>query len=135
MISQTARYALHILGYLVAHRGELVRGEAISEATGIPANYLSKILNQLRKSGIVDSQKGWHGGFAVRESALGRPIRDVLAAIDGVESVERSDCVFGLPECDDRNPCPLHSHWEGIRDSYMTMVSTTTIGDLGAGAG
>lgn len=133
MISQTARYALHILGYLVAHRDELVRAEAISRATGIPANYLSKILNQLRKGGIVDSQKGWHGGFAVRDSALSRPIRDVLAVIDGSESVDRRDCIFGLPECDDRNPCPLHPQWEGIRDSYTAMVSRTRIRDLTTG--
>jgi Rrf2 family protein len=133
MISQTARYALHILGHLVAHRGELVRAEAISRATGIPANYLSKILNQLRKGGFVDSQKGWHGGFAVRDRALARPIRDVLAAIDGSESVDRSDCIFGLPECDDRNPCPLHPQWEGIRDSYTAMVSRTRIRDLTTG--
>jgi Rrf2 family protein len=134
MISQTARYGLHILGHLVAHRGELVRGEAISQATGIPANYLSKILNQLRKSGFVDSQKGWHGGFAVRDSALEWPIRDVLASIDGADSVDRTDCVFGLPECDDSNPCPLHPYWESIRDNYQAMVSNTTVADLATGS-
>lgn len=130
MISQTSRYALHILGFLVVHRGELVCGETISRATGIPANYLSKILNQLRKSGIVESQKGWHGGFSVRERALDWPIRDVLAAIDGRESVEHNECIFGLPACDDTNPCPLHPQWENIRDSYLAMISRTRIGDL-----
>jgi Rrf2 family protein len=133
MISQTARYALHILGYLVAHRGELVRGEAISRATGIPANYLSKILNQLRKGGFVDSRKGWHGGFAVRENALARSIRDVLVVIDGPESVDRKDCIFGLPACDDGNPCPLHPKWESIRDNYTAMISRTKIRDLTTG--
>lgn len=130
MVSQTSRYALHILGYLVANTGRLVRGEEIATATGIPSNYLSKILSQLRKNGLVTSQKGWGGGFAVREQALERPIRDVLAIIDGAEATRRTDCVFGLPACDVDNPCPLHSHWEMIRQTYDTMLSDTRIGDL-----
>jgi Rrf2 family protein len=130
MVSQTARYALHILGYLRQSRGGLVRGEEIAEATGIPSNYLSKILSQLRKHGIVDSRKGWGGGFALRESALERPIRDVLEIIDGVESTVRTDCVFGLPACDANNPCPLHPYWEQIRRTHEEMLVQTRIGDL-----
>jgi len=130
MISQTSRYALRILGYLVSRPGELVRGEEISRATGISANYLSKILNQLRKNGFVESQKGWHGGFKVRGRALSRPIRDILTTIDGVESVDPRDCAFGLAECDLEHPCPLHQHWEQIRGIYTTMLSKTLIADL-----
>jgi Rrf2 family iron-sulfur cluster assembly transcriptional regulator len=130
LISQTSRYALHILSYLVKHRENLVRGEQIAEATGIPLNYLSKILNQLRKSGIVQSQKGWHGGFKLRGRALGRPIRDVLAVIDGEEAAKRKGCALGLPECDLDNPCPLHHQWEGIRQGFVEMVTSTKIRDL-----
>lgn len=131
MISLTARYALNILGFLVGRRGEVVRGVEIAEATGVPANYLSKILNQLRKVEVVDSQKGWHGGFKIREGALDRPVRDVLVALDGAGSVERTDCVFGLPECNSERPCPLHPHWEAIRDRFTAMVTETRIRDLG----
>jgi Rrf2 family iron-sulfur cluster assembly transcriptional regulator len=130
MVSQTSRYALHILGFLARNPGRLVRGEEIAAATGIPSNYLSKILSQLRKHGLVDSQKGWGGGFILRESALERPIRDVLQIIEGAEGIQRNDCIFGLPACDANNPCPLHSHWEKIRQTYEEMLGNTRIGDL-----
>jgi len=130
MISQTARYALHILGYLVAHRGELVRGEAISAATGIPANYLSKILNQLRKSGMVESRKGWGGGFRLRADAHQLPLLDVVRVFEGDRPVGMPACIFGLPACNDDQPCPLHAHWSGIRESFGEMLRTTTVGDL-----
>lgn len=133
MISQTGKYALHVLGFLANRRDQLIRSEEIADATGVPANYLSKIMNQLRKHGIVDSQKGWGGGFRVRDDALDRPIRDVLIILDGVESTERSDCVFGLPECNQEQPCPLHDHWETIRATYDTMLSETKVGDLSSG--
>lgn len=135
MLSQTARYALHILGFLAERRGEMVAGDEIAATTGIPANYLSKILNQLRKAGMVESRKGWGGGFRLEESASARPIRDVLAAIDGVASTERTDCVFGLPSCDPDNPCPLHGYWERIRSTFDEMLLENTVGDLATGAG
>lgn len=130
MVSQTARYALHILGFLAGRQGEMVSGEEIAATTGIPANYLSKILNQLRKAGMVESRKGWGGGFRLEEAAAARPIRDVLAAIDGVASTERSDCVFGLPACDPDHPCPLHGYWEQIRSTFDEMLSHNKVGDL-----
>jgi len=133
MISQTSRYALHILGYLAFRRGDRVAGEEIARATGVPATYLSKILNQLRKGGIVDSRKGWGGGFLLIEGALERPIADVLASVDGPHAILRTDCLFGLPECDCENPCPLHSSWETIRETYHTMLNETQIADLSTG--
>lgn len=131
MISQTSRYALRILGFLVENQGHRTRGEQIAEATGIPANYLSKILSQLRKQGIVDSEKGWGGGFELRPESMSRAISEILAIFDGVQSGTQIDCVFGLAKCDSTNPCPLHPHWERVKGAMDEMLTTTSVGDLG----
>jgi len=135
MLSRTSRHALNILGYLVRHPDERRRGEEIARATGVPANYLSKILNHLRKEGIVESEKGWGGGFRLRPQARRRPIREILAIFDGPESTKRQDCLFGLPRCDGRNPCPLHHYWERIRDVHARMLSETLVEDLARRSG
>lgn len=130
MVSQPCKYAFRILGYLAKRRDHLLRGEEIAGATGVPANYLSKILNQLRKNGIVEAKKGWGGGFRVREDALQRPIRGVVAVLDGVESTQRSDCALGLPQCNLDEPCPLHEPWETIRVTFERILSETRVADL-----
>jgi Rrf2 family protein len=135
MVSQTAKYTLHILGYLVTRREHLVRGSEIAEATGIPANYLSKILSQLRKGGVVEAQKGWGGGFRLRDGAIDRPVREVLEIIDGADRVERVDCVFGLPRCDAERPCPLHDQWQTVRTLFNRMLADTRLCDLGLDRG
>jgi Rrf2 family transcriptional regulator, iron-sulfur cluster assembly transcription factor len=133
MISQTIRYALRIVGFLADHQGQWVQGREIAKATGIPANYLSKILNQLRKAGLVDSQKGWGGGFFIGDAALRTPIAEVLVALEGRR--ENGNCIFELRKCDADNPCPLHGYWERIRGEYDAMIRSVTIGDLRAGVG
>jgi Rrf2 family protein len=130
VISQTGRYALRILGHLTGHSSEWILGKEIARATGIPANYLSKILAQLSKQGYVLSQKGWGGGFRLRAEALQNPILDVLRIFEGPPN--SLECVYGLPHCNASQPCPLHGHWEIIRNSYASMLSSTTIGDLTA---
>jgi len=129
MYSRTTRYAFHLLGSLARRREVLVSTEELAGLTGIPANYLSKILNQLRKHGFVESQKGWGGGFRLDERALGRPIMDVLVALEGTAS-GLDDCAFGLPECDGSNPCPLHDQWEQIRNASDSMLEKTLVADL-----
>lgn len=130
MISQTTRYALHILGYLSRGDAELVPGEAIAREIGVPANYLSKILNQLRKSGIVEARKGWGGGFRLLPDAHARPLLDVVRVFEGEQPSGMPSCIFGLPECSDGSPCPLHAQWSHLRDAFSLMLRTTTIGDL-----
>jgi Rrf2 family protein len=130
MVNQTTRYALQILGYLAHGDDALVPGEHIARDIGIPANYLSKILNQLRKSGMVESRKGWGGGFRLRADAHQLPLLDVVRVFEGDRPVGMPACIFGLPACNDDQPCPLHAHWSGIRESFGEMLRTTTVGDL-----
>lgn len=128
MISRTVKHALRILGHLADHPGEWIGGDQIARATGIPSNYLSKVLSQLRKRGLVQSQKGWGGGFVLDARASRVPIAAVVELFDGVP--KQRPCLFGLPACNPNHPCPLHHHWERISRSYERMLASTTIGDL-----
>ncbi|MBK7702551.1 MAG: Rrf2 family transcriptional regulator [bacterium] len=101
----------------------------------MPANYLSKILSRLAKDGVVESLKGWGGGYRIRPASLKRPIGDVLAIIDGKGAAGVSPCVFGFESCDDAAPCPLHNQWSLVRDSYEGMLDNTTIAGLRSPAG
>jgi Rrf2 family iron-sulfur cluster assembly transcriptional regulator len=130
MYSLTARYALRILGYLAERPGEWVQGREIAASTGIPANYLSKILGQLRKKRVVSSQKGWGGGFKLEPASAAMPIREVLELFDG--EADAASCIFELKNCDADHPCPLHGHWERVRKEYDQMLDSVTIGSLQA---
>ena len=128
MYSATARYALRILSHLVEHPGQWVQGREIAAATGIPANYLSKILNQLRKQRVEASQKGWGGGFKLQPDSATLPIKKVLEVFDG--QGDAGSCIFELKNCDVSHPCPLHEHWERVRAEYDRMLNSVTVGEL-----
>ncbi len=130
MVNQTTRYALIIVGHLVNRRDSWSPVKEIAEETGVPANYLSKILNRLAKEGVVDSLKGWGGGFRIRQEVLDRPIIEILRGLEGRGPGALHPCIFGFPECDDAAPCPLHEQWKRVCESYDRMMEGTPIAAL-----
>ncbi len=130
MVSTTTRYGLSIVGYLVNHSDRWSPVKAIADGTGVPVNYLSKILSRLAREGLVDSAKGWGGGFRIRADVLDRPILDIIVMLEGRAAGGSPPCIFGLAQCDAEMPCPLHDQWKEVREGYDRMMRDTTIASL-----
>lgn len=125
------KYALSVLRCLAGDPGLRMPTKRLARETGVPANYLSKILDQLRKHGVVEGEKGWRGGFRLRPEALDFPIRritDIFEKNSDDSSPEK--CIFELGLCNGANPCVLHSQWERIRAERDALFSTTKLRDL-----
>ena len=117
MVSRTEEYALRAAVCLARRYGAgTVRARDMARATGIPANYLSKILHQLAKAGVVISERGRSGGFKLAAPPSTVVLASVVAPFE--PQVQRSRCLLGLPECSDSNPCGAHERW---RTSVSTL--------------
>lgn len=128
-LSQTAEYALRTMAQLaIDESGAPVRAKDLAESTEIPVHYLSKLLRRLVVAGLLKSERGHGGGFALAKPPGRIRIVDILAAVDAVSSEPR--CVFGWSECSDDNPCPLHPVWSQLRESFDAWASRRTLADL-----
>ncbi len=66
ILNQTAEYALRAMAHLAElEEGVPVRAAELAEATKIPPHYVSKVLRKMVLAGLVNSQKGHGGGFAL----------------------------------------------------------------------
>ena len=66
MLTQTGEYAVRALVYMARKGSDGFSGvKEIAEAAGVPSNYLAKILQQLVRARVLDSQKGFGGGFKI----------------------------------------------------------------------
>ncbi len=129
MVSRTEEYALRAAVCLARRYGTgTVRARDMAKATGIPANYLSKILHQLALAGVVESERGRSGGFTL----AGPPSSVVLAAVVAPfePQVQRTRCLLGLPQCSDSNPCGAHERWRTIKEASLEFLNHTTLADV-----
>ena len=128
-LSQTAVYALRAMAWLAATSPAApVRARDLSEGSGIPAHYLSKILRRLVLARVLESQKGHGGGFTLARPPAEIFFMDVLAAVDAYPVPNR--CAFGWGECDTDHPCPLHEVFDRLGADYRKWASTTTFADV-----
>jgi Rrf2 family iron-sulfur cluster assembly transcriptional regulator len=129
IFSKKCEYGMQAILYLAAQEsGSLVSAEDISKALKIPKEFISKILQSLRDSGLISSSKGKSGGFSLAKPASRIKLIDVVAAIDGLDMFD--SCVLGFPECSPTHPCPVHNTWGALRTQTYDMLTSETLDKL-----
>jgi len=129
LFSSTCQHALRALVYLSVHQDRwpiLVR--EIAAAESIPRPFLSKILHDLNKKGLLASSKGPGGGYGLARPPSQIQIREIIEAIDGPLDVD-TGCVLGLDECSDDAPCALHDFWKPFRAQYKDAMNGLSLAD------
>ena len=129
IFSKKCEYGMQAILYLAAReKGTLVSAEEISKVLKIPREFVSKILQSLRDSGLISSSKGKSGGFSLAKDPSRIKLIDVVAAIDGLDMFD--SCVLGFPECSPTHPCPVHDTWGTLRNQTYDMLTSETVDKL-----
>lgn len=127
MFSQTVEYALRAVVHL-AHEAPAARTTAqIAEATRVPKDYLSKILQGLSKKGIVTTQRGVGGGIALTGKPEELTILDVVNAVEPIERI--TTCPLNLPN-HGANLCPLHKRMDAALAMVEAAFGATTLAEV-----
>ncbi|MDT7623498.1 MAG: hypothetical protein QOF99_4399 [Pseudonocardiales bacterium] len=84
-VSARLDYALRAVAELITAGGSdrPVRCEAISRARGIPLNSLVNLMVELRRAGLVRSQRGCEGGYWLARPSSAITVADVVRAVEG----------------------------------------------------
>jgi len=129
MISKTGRQATLALSLLAQLEPGAYTGAAqLADRIGAPRNYLGKLLKQLAEKGLLESQKGFGGGFRLARPAGKIRIYDILEPIDHVS--KWNGCFLGRAKCSEKSPCSVHIRWSAIRNEYLLFLRETTVADI-----
>ncbi|MHA7130179.1 RrF2 family transcriptional regulator [Algoriphagus namhaensis] len=130
MFSQASKYALKAVIYIWTQSLEdkKVGAKDIAPKIDAPEAFTAKILQNLSKANLIDSIKGPNGGFFVDERHAKVTLKEVIQVIDGNHLF--SGCSLGLPECSEKNPCPLHFEVVKVRKEINHMLTSKSIKHL-----
>ncbi len=129
-LSRSAEYALRTMASLARSTpptGRL-RAKDLAPRVGVPLPFLSKVLGRLTAAGLLTSQKGHGGGFALAREPAEIRFVDILRAVDFEPTADH--CLFGWPECDADNPCPLHPEWAALKETIEQWARSRTLADV-----
>src|SRR5262245_46310889 len=95
MFSQRVEYALRAVVYLANQAPLGCTTEQIAEATRVESKtYLSKVLQALRRKGVVRSQRGVGGGMTLVKAPADLTILEVVNAVEPIRRIRT--CPLGL---------------------------------------
>ncbi len=127
MISQTVEYALRAVVHLAAKSPESRTTQQLAAVTQVPAAYLSKVLQNLAKAGIVQSQRGVGGGVSLAFEPQHLTILDVVNAVDPIQRI--ATCPLDLKSHGTRL-CPLHRRIDNAMAEVEKAFRDTTLAEI-----
>lgn len=105
-LSHTTSYALQALSCLARDAGAWHLIGKISDCIDVPRPYLAKVLHGLANSGLIETKRGYKGGYRLAQPATSIRVLDVILALDDSHVADR--CMLGMAQCSDERACPVH---------------------------
>jgi len=127
MLSTTSEYALRMMILLTEANGTPTTCAKLSDAGRIPQQYASKVLNLLRRAGMVKGQRGRYGGFVIGCDPTATTLLDVVNVIYPLQRIE--GCPLGRAEHSSQL-CPLHSQIDKAIGDLEAALAQMTLKQL-----
>ena len=126
-----SQYAIRALFELSKKEGEgPVKISEIARVQAIPIRFLEVILHQLKGSGMIDSKRGFYGGYYLVKSPDQITIGEVLRFLQGDLSGIKCDHCESKDGCPFKGNCAFMPMWQEVRDAVAAIYDRTTLQDL-----
>jgi Rrf2 family protein len=133
VLSQKIRYAIRAMQHLADTYGQgPVQLAEISKRQNIPASFLTVILSELGRFGIVDSQRGKDGGYwlaiapvDITYGDLIRIMRGSLALVPCASRYAHEKC----KNCVEEGDCRMRALMLQVRDSTAELLDSVRLSD------
>jgi Rrf2 family protein len=130
-VSAKADYAIRAMVELAAAGDGPVKGERLAQAQAIPIKFLENILLDLRRAGLVESQRGSEGGYWLARPATEISLAQVIRAVDGPLASVRGRRSEQLEYAG--SAAPLLEVWVAVRASLRRVLDAVTLDDVARG--
>ena len=105
----------------------------LAERARIPRKYLEQILRDLKRTGLIRSYAGVHGGYQ-----LTRPTTEITAGevVRSLDQMNVMSCVGEVvtPSCDQLLGCSLRPLWQRLYQAMHDVLDSTTLQQLTEGS-
>lgn len=129
LVPAAGEYALRAAVCLAAVPDDgWMTSKELAALANVPPAFLAKVLRRLVQHGLLEAQKGHHGGFRLARPAASIRVLDVLHAAE-VE-LNTGHCAFGFARCNEAAPCPLHDVYTDLQHMCHTWARANTLADI-----
>lgn len=129
IVSTRVRYGARALLDLALHQGDgAVPLSVMADEQQIPERYLGKIVQELRRHGLIRSVRGAGGGYRLSRSPARVSLLDVWQALEG--PINPVDCVQNPDGCPRLEQCVTRDVWARLGERMAAVLRDVTLQNL-----
>ena len=103
---------------------------AISEDMDIPVGFLRQVLQELGRAGLVNSQPGRTGGYALAKEPETITLHDIITALEGPG--DEPACALDGGPCHWDRACAIHWVWMAAKEAFTEKLQSATLAKIAA---
>ena len=131
LVTQKKQYALRAIFELAKRQGDKpVKSSSIAEAQSIPLRFLEVIMGQLKRGGIVDSKRGYFGGYTLIRPPDQIRVGDIFRMLDKEDDTETCMACSSKGNCPFLGDCVFMGLWDQAQQAMDAVYDQTTIQTL-----
>ena len=128
-LTKQTNYAIRILMYCAANKGNISQVADIADAYGLSREFLFKILQPLTRNGYIETIRGRNGGIRLARDAADVTLSEIVRLIE--DNFEMAECFRGEAiNCPLVDSCQLNSALREALNAFFAVLDTYTIEDL-----
>lgn len=129
-VSTKGRYALRMLIDLAEMpKGEYIPLKDIAKRQGISKKYLEQIVPILNREEMLQTNRGYQGGYRLAKELSEYRVGDILRATEG--GLIPVSCLENQPKgCSRRDECDTFYIWEGLEKVINEYLDDITLEDI-----
>lgn len=132
-LSRSTDYALIALSDLAAlPADETLSARRVAADRGLPADLVAKILQGLRRAGLVSTRQGVLGGYRLARPPGEVPLIEVIEAVEGPLALV--ECGLDEHNCSLTSTCCVRAPLQRVHDLVVKTLSRLTLSHLLSGA-
>lgn len=120
-------YGVVLLTTFAREPAQGISARELSTRTGIPQPTVVKLLKTLLKAGLLVSQRGTKGGYALAKRPEEVPVSAVIEALEGPLAI--TEC--SMPgACEHEGRCVARPNWAAVNDVIHEALSKLTLAEM-----
>jgi Rrf2 family protein len=102
--------------------------ETLAGEQNMPERYLAKIIQDLRRSGLIRSVRGAHGGYLLNRAPKDIDVLDIWEALEG--PLCPVECLDAPESCGTTAECVTRDVWEDLREAILGVLKSRDLATL-----
>lgn len=129
-IGRLTDYGIVLMSFMASHRERAHNAAEMAEEAHLPVPTVSKLLRELVRGGLLESQRGVKGGYILARDPQQISVAQIITALEGPIALTACSAGDADPDCEHESLCPVRGHWTRINRAIRTALEGVTLAEM-----